>query len=671
MKQDSLFFTVIKICSYLAIVFFLLMLYWSNLLIENSLNEIKQGIKNIKVTPYQRSTVVEKKTQRSHIDPKLPNLLHEDPFYETALPKLLPPNFFPHGSLIGATHGKPDNLHPFTNWGHISNWLSLCNVTVGRSQFGIWETYAPNMAIKLEERKGKDDLVEYWVHLRDQVFWQPLDQSWFKDTLAPWFFQTHQVTSEDFKFAFDAIMNPFVQQPGAIAMRNYLSEIQEIEVIDPLTFVVRWKGHDVDGEKKIIYSAKQLTTSLSPLASYVYKYFSNGKKIVEDQDPQTYLSNSVWAQNFSEHWARHVIVGCGAWFFDGISDEKIQFVRNKNHFFPLDALLTKQVVFFRNSPDVIWQDFKTNLLTTYTLQPNQIIEYENFKKTSLYAQQKFKIKELPYVSRSFFYIGWNMKTPYFSATKVRQAMTMAIDRQRIIRQNLNGLGIEITGPFYHASPSYDKSIQAWPYDPDRARQLLVEEGWQDTDGDGVIDKLIDGKQTPFRFALTYYVKDPTFKAIADSVVSFLKQVGIDCQLKGLDEADLSLTLDSKSFEALFLGWALGSPPENPKQLWYSTEAKEKGSSNLVSFANKEADEIIEKLLFEQNPEKRLSLYHRFHEIIHQEQPYTFLYVPKVTLLYRDFLQNVFLPVDRQDLIPGANMTEPSSAIFWIKNYFLD
>ena len=139
-----------------------------------------------------------------------------------------------------------------------------------------------------------------------------------------------------------------------------------------------------------------------------------------------------------------------------------------------------------------------------------------------------------------------------------------------------------------------------------------------------------------------------------------------CDLNGVDIADLSAVFDDKGFDALCLGWALGTPPEDPRQLWHSAGAKEPGSSNAVGFANKEADEIIEQLTFESDENKRIALYHRFHEIIHEEQPYTFIYTPKVALLYREYVQNVFIPADRQDLIPGANVPEPNSSIFWIK-----
>lgn len=94
-------------------------------------------------------------------------------------------------------------------------------------------------------------------------------------------------------------------------------------------------------------------------------------------------------------------------------------------------------------------------------------------------------------------------------------------------------------------------------------------------------------------------------------------------------------------------------------------AKEKGSSNYIGFMNKEVDSIIDQLDYEYDPKKRIELYHRFCRIIHDQQPYTFMYVPKITMLYRNYLKNVFIPSERQDLVPGANIAEPESSVYWL------
>lgn len=607
-----------------------------------------------------------------------PNLLSEDRFYLDTLPKLLEKDFLALGVQHTAVVGKPENLHPFTNWSQVASWHDQCNVSVAKPEFGKYETLAQDMALKVEERlNAKTKAPEFWVFLRDRVFWQPLKQEFFSSDLhlASQFLRKNQVTADDYKFFIDAVMNPYVQEPGAVALRTFYQSLEEIEIVDKLTFIVRWKTEpftEDNGEiaMRVKYLAKQMTGGLRPLASFVYKYFMDGKKIIEeDLAKDTYRVNSVWAQNFSVHWAKNVIVSCGAWIFDGMKDRLISFKRNPEFYFSDAALTEGMETEFKDSPDNIWQEFKNNHLDSYSLQPDQLSEFQEFLTSDAYSRQVAlgaSINRLDYVARSYSYIGWNEAKPFFSSAKVRKALTMAIDRRRIIQENLNGLGIEINGTFYRYSPAYDTSIAPWPFNPQQARRLLQEEGWYDSDGDGIIDKLVNGKRMPFRFSLTYFVKNPTTKSVSEYVSTALKEVGIECQLNGVDIADLSASFDDKAFEAVCLGWALGNPPEDPRQLWHSSGAKEKGSSNAIGFANSEIDKIIDQLDYEYDLDKRIALYHEFDKIIHEEQPYTFLYTPKIAFLSRNYLQNVFIPVDRQDLVPGANVAEPESSIFWLK-----
>jgi peptide/nickel transport system substrate-binding protein len=684
------------------------MLYWSSVLVENNLQQLRVEVSQIKNDLFairsenERSQLIDlfcrggscaskaadltMPASKSQTSPSLenqaspekyPNLLTDDPFYLHTLPKLLGKDFIPQGIQRTAVVGKPDNLHPFTNWSQVSAWHDRCNVSAAKSEFGIYESFAKDMAIRIEERiNEKTKAPEFWVFLRDNVYWQPLKKDFFPagSNLAPQFLRKNQVTAEDYKFFFDAMMNPYVQEPGAVALRTYYAALEEIEVVNPLTFIVRWKTESVKGKDgktvpMVKYMAKQMTGGLRPLASFVYKYFMDGKKIIEDDSKNAYRTNSVWAQNFSQHWAKNVIVSCGPWVFEGMTDRQIFFKRNVDFYNSLAALTEGVETVFKDSPDNIWQEFKNNRLDSFTLQPDQQAEFDTFLKSDAYKQQAAQgasINRLDFIGRTYSYIGWNEARPFFQSAKVRRALTMAIDRRRIIQENLHGLGVEINGTFSRYSPAYDDTIAPWPFNPQQARRLLEEEGWYDSDGDGVIDKLIDGKRVPFRFSLTYFVKNPTIKSVSEYLVTALKEVGIDVRLNGVDVADLSAAFDDKEFDALALAWSLGTPPEDPRQLWYSTGAKEKGSSNAIGFANSEVDKIIDALDYEYDPEKRIALYHQFDKILHEEQPYTFLYTPKTSFLYRDYLKNVFIPAERQDLIPGANVAEPDPSIFWLK-----
>lgn len=673
---------------------FMGMLYWSSLLVEEDLKQIQGELHQIKGELLTlRGGRAKGNADLSHfIHHPSPhhvlssdrenkeneaNLLTPDPFYLSTLPKMLGPDFIPHGIRDEATIGKPNHLNPFSNWREISSWISLCSVTLTSQDVGKYETFSPEMALAMELRRNSDGEPEYWLSLRRDVFWAPLHPSHFPDRveLAPMFMEKHQVTAHDFKFFYDALMNPHMGEAGAVALRNYFNDIEEIRVVDDFTLVVRWKTKKMTnalGEEvlQMKYLSKSLTGSLRPLPRFVYQYFADGTKIIsDDHHGETYRTNPIWAQNFSHHWANNIIVSCGAWLFDGMTDRVIRFRRNPDFYHPYACLVSGYEVKFRNTSDAILEEFKQGGLDQLTIPPNLLTELDRFLESAPYRKQVeegVEIKKLSYLDRTYNYIGWNQANPLFKNKKVRQALTLAIDRERIIRQNLNGMGVQTTGPFFPHSPSYDPELKPYPFDPDQAKLLLQEEGWMDTDGDGIIDREINGKQIPFRFTLTYYAKNQVTKAIADYVATALKQIGVTCNLNGVDLADLSAVFEDKSFDAVLLGWALGSPPEDPRQLWYSTGAREKGSSNAIGFSNIEADQIIDQLQYEYDPQKRISLYHRFDKIIYDEAPYTFLYTPKTVLAYRSYLQNVFIPVDRQDLIPGANVGEPIPSLYWIK-----
>jgi peptide/nickel transport system substrate-binding protein len=673
---------------------FMAMLYWSSLLVEERLanmnNELGQLRNDILLlrndshsSPQQEqhkeqavsSNSIEKQSQS---DKDFKNILTVDPFYQSTLPKMLAADFHPHGTFRNDSVGRPDNLHPFSNWAQVAAWNAICVGSLANLHFGKYDEFAPDLALRIEERPyGDVEKGEFKVFLRKDAFWVPLKEDLFPNDiqLASHFLQRHPVTAHDFKFYWDAIMNPSVQDSGAVALRTLYSDINEIEIIDDYTFVVRWKSHPIktsDGKtvNKVKFMARSLTLGLRPLPFFVYGYFADGSKIVTDDSAKdTYRYNSSWAQNFTEHWAKNIIVSCGPWQFEGMTDREIHFSRNNEYYNPLAALANNMVVEFKNSTEASWQNFESNQIDSYNILPNQLADLEDFLKSPRYQQQKDEgqtIERIEYTARTYIYIGWNQAKPYFTSKKVRQALTLAIDRKRIIQQNLNGLGIEISCPFLRASDAYDPSIEPMPFDLHLARQLLKEEGWYDSDRDGIIDKTIDGKNIPFRFTLTYFVKNNVTKEVCEYVATTLKEVGIDCRLKGIDIADLTEAFEDKSFEALCMGWALGTPPEDPRQLWHSSGAHEKGSSNAIGFANKEIDAIIDALDYEYDENERKNLYHRFDKIWFDEAPYTLLYSPKTLMLYRSYLQNVFIPAEKQDLIPGAVVEEPNSGIFWLK-----
>jgi len=199
---------------------------------------------------------------------------------------------------------------------------------------------------------------------------------------------------------------------------------------------------------------------------------------------------------------------------------------------------------------------------------------------------------------------------------------MLVDRELILKKILFGLGTVVYGPFYVNSPDYDASIAPLPYDPKAALILLKAAGWDYAKGGDVLQK--DGK--PFEFEFMIPAGRKTSEQIGIMLQENLKDIGIRMSIRKLEWAVFIQNIEEHTFDACTLGWSMGWESD-PYQIWHSSQAVEKGS-NFVGFRNEEADRLIEEARKEFDPAARRKLYHRFHRIVHEEQPYTFLFTVK-------------------------------------------
>jgi peptide/nickel transport system substrate-binding protein len=246
---------------------------------------------------------------------------------------------------------------------------------------------------------------------------------------------------------------------------------------------------------------------------------------------------------------------------------------------------------------------------------------------------KENFDKLSYFTPNYSYIGWNLKRPYFSDKRVRTALTHLVNRDLILEQILFDLGAVVTNPFYIESDEYDKSITPYSYDPKKAAALLEEAGWKDSDGDGIRDK--DG--VAFKFEFLIPAGSETGEKIATILKEELDKMGISMDIRKTEWAVFTTRLNERKFDAVTLAWSMGVESD-PYQIWSSTQA-EKGS-NFVGFVNKEADQLIEAARQEFDRDKRIAMYRRFSEIVHEEQPYTFLFCRKSTVAVNKRFENV-------------------------------
>ncbi len=170
--------------------------------------------------------------------------------------------------------------------------------------------------------------------------------------------------------------------------------------------------------------------------------------------------------------------------------------------------------------------------------------------------------------------------------------------------------------------AYNKDVKAIDYNPDKARLLLREAGWQDRDGDGILEK--DGGK--FSFTVVTNQGNEQRRMTAEIIQRRLKEVGIELKIKIIEWSSfVSEFIDKRRFEAVLLGWGLGQDPDM-YDIWHSSKTKE-GEFNFVGYRNKEVDRLLLEGRRTFNQNERARIYHRIHEILYEEQPYLFLYVP--------------------------------------------
>ena len=394
-----------------------------------------------------------------------------------------------------------------------------------------------------------------------------------------------EFTAEDVKFTYDKIMD---EKTNTVRRSEY-ELVKKAEVLDPYTFKVTYR--------------QPFSPGLSTWGMGILP-----KHLLENQDINTTLFNRR-------------PIGTGPFrFVEWITDERITVEANPKYFEGKPYL---ERIIYRIIPETSLTEMEllTGGIDSYSVWPFQFQRMKEVPFLNVYSQP----------SLGYTYIGYNLKNPLFQDKRVRQALTYAINREEIVQYVLYGLGVVANGPFPPQFWYSNPNVKPLPYDPGKARQLLAEVGWK-ANRDGILEK--DGK--PFRFKLITNSGNETRRDVGVLVQRALKEIGIDVTFEFYEwSVFLKNFINVKAFDACILGWSL-SPDPDAYQIWHSSQI-EKGF-NFVSYRNPEVDRLWEDGRREYDIEKRKVIYWRINELMAEDQPYTFLYVPLgITALQKKFV----------------------------------
>jgi peptide/nickel transport system substrate-binding protein len=227
-----------------------------------------------------------------------------------------------------------------------------------------------------------------------------------------------------------------------------------------------------------------------------------------------------------------------------------------------------------------------------------------------------------YLSFAYTYMGYNLKNPLFTDKRVRQAIAHAVNREEIIDGVLLGLGKPATGPYKPGTWAYNPDVRRYPYDPAKAKALLAEAGWRDANGDGILEN--NGRA--FEFEIITNQGNEIRAKCAEIIQRRLAEVGIRVKIRVVEwAAFLNDFINKRKFDATILAWTIPMEPDL-YDVWHSSKTGPE-ELNFISYKNAEVDALIVKAreTFDQPLRKRC--YDRIQEILAEEQPYLFLYVP--------------------------------------------
>lgn len=522
------------------------------------------------------------------------------------------------------------------------NWMTESSVDVANLQvmvhnsftatdFNKPDNYVPSLAYKVEI---SDDKKEYTLYFRDDVYWQTPNVD-FSNPKYEWLKKPRKFTAADAAFYFELLKNPDVQAGSA---KSYYEDLDRVEVVDDLTLKVFWK--------KKTYPSKSATLGAYPMPKWLFTKTEDGNDI-----PKATLG-----KEFNAHWASKYAIGTGPYkiTFHKSGEKTVleRFERFWGPKYPIAKIENKVI----KDPETMYLKFKGGEIDFIGKVPT------NRYKTDILGKKepKFRDGELEYKfvdMFAYYYYGWNQDSKFFGDKRVRWAMTHALNRQAMIKNVLNGLGSVQTGPFYYKHPSMDPSVKPIPYDLEKAKALLDEAGWTDSDGNGIRDKMIKGEKVEFKFAMVAYDR-PEAKTMLNIFKEDLRKIGVIVIAQHVDWPTMQKKMDEKKFDAFTGGWGL-SWQINPNQIWHSKQADVPKGSNRVGFRNKEADKIIEDLMVEFDPAKRQEMARKFHRIVHADQAYTFFYAPQYVMAWQPKLENVIINKTRPQALSFPWFIDPS------------
>ncbi len=304
-------------------------------------------------------------------------------------------------------------------------------------------------------------------------------------------------------------------------------------------------------------------------------------------------------------------IGSGPFMFERfVEGAFVEMVRNPNYHRGVPKL--DRIIVRVANADAATLELLTGGVNAAWMMPNKD-DWATFKDSGF-------LSIIEYAQNGYQYMALLNTHELFQDARVRQAITYAIDRQGMVDELLDGMGIVQVGHMSSVSWALNEELEARPFDPTRATELLAEAGWTPGD-DGILEK--DGKR--FSFTLSYPTGNPVRMDSALVIQGNLADVGIEVELEIMEFGALvekvypEAGFDYIDYDAYLMGWGLALDPD-PSGIWDNDTRW-----NAWRFTHPDNQRLIDAGRAVVAIEKRMPIYKEWQQLIFDEAPVVFLY----------------------------------------------
>lgn len=373
-----------------------------------------------------------------------------------------------------------------------------------------------------------------------------------------------------------------------------------------------------------------------------------------------HLWQSVPPESFTLTSLNLKAIGSGGWKFKTLQKDRDGTIRSytlsrNDQYFGEKSYLDE--ITFKFYPDI---DSAVQALKNRNVEGISFLPRSLRDKLSQDKDLQYYIFNLPQYTAIFFN---QLNNPDLKSLAVRAALSLTIDRNRIIRDALNSEGTRIAGPLLPGFLGYDEALSGDDYNPEKARSLLEAAGWRKDpeNGQWIKTEKSSARKTELKkrtLSVTLLtVNQEENVRVAEMVKDEWIHNGFSVNVQFADPTRIKQdVIDPRSYEAFLYGEIVGADPDL-YPFWHSSQARSPGL-NLALYSDATSDTLLEEGRSTTDSAQRAKAYRAFQKNLLQSTPSIFLYSPTYNYVVSTKLRGI---ADKKQIVyPSDRFIDISS-----------